>query len=166
MFALQLPVMGPHPPLPVPGTLRGVGVPTRRSGKGVCCCCVQHSLLLCWPLSSCAQETWRPTLDLLNVSSKVATARSINDEFCPAVDLVSDNVAKLQTLIWDASPEWYHLGLELGIKEVTLRNIKQTYSKQSGRLLHRDAVRVAEDGGASSLVGWAAGSIGESSCGA
>lgn len=41
------------------------------------------------------------------------------------VDLVSDNLSKLKNLLWDASPDWYGLGLELGIHETALKVIKR-----------------------------------------
>lgn len=41
-----------------------------------------------------------------------------------AVDLVSDNLPKVKNLLWDASPDWFDLGLELGIGQTTLRAIQ------------------------------------------
>lgn len=40
-----------------------------------------------------------------------------------AVDLVPDNLAKVRNLLWDASPDWFDLGLELGINQTSLRII-------------------------------------------
>ena len=40
------------------------------------------------------------------------------------VDLVSDNLPKVRALVHNACPKWYDLGLELGVKEVTLQTIK------------------------------------------
>lgn len=42
-----------------------------------------------------------------------------------AVDLVSKNLPKLKNLLWDASPDWSDLGLELGINLTTLRVIRK-----------------------------------------
>ena len=42
-----------------------------------------------------------------------------------AVDLTSGNLSKLRNLIWGACPDWFDLGLELGVEETTLRVIKQ-----------------------------------------
>ena len=37
-----------------------------------------------------------------------------------AVDLISDNLAKVRDLIHDASESWFNLGSELGLKQTTL----------------------------------------------
>ena len=37
---------------------------------------------------------------------------------------MSDNLPKVRALIHNACPNWYDLGLELGVKEVTLQIIK------------------------------------------
>lgn len=42
-----------------------------------------------------------------------------------AVDLVPDNLCKVRNLLWDAMPDWFDLGLELGIKETTLKVIER-----------------------------------------
>ena len=49
-----------------------------------------------------------------------------------AVDLVPANLPKVRNLIWDASPKWYDLGLELGVREVTLRIIKKSCDGEVG----------------------------------
>ena len=41
-----------------------------------------------------------------------------------AVDLVSKNLPKVRALIHKACPQWYDLGLELGVEETTLNIIK------------------------------------------
>jgi hypothetical protein len=41
-----------------------------------------------------------------------------------AVELVSANLSRLQTLTWSAQPKWFHLGLALGIDETKLKTIK------------------------------------------
>ena len=44
--------------------------------------------------------------------------------FVHTVDLVPDNIAKVRRLLWDASPDWLDLGLELGVNPTTLRIIR------------------------------------------
>ena len=42
-----------------------------------------------------------------------------------AVELKTANLSKVQDLLWDARPDWFNLGLALGINVPTLRAIRQ-----------------------------------------
>ena len=46
-----------------------------------------------------------------------------------AVDLVPDNLPELLNLLADASPEWLELGLQLRVRQTTLRVIERDYDK-------------------------------------
>ena len=46
-----------------------------------------------------------------------------------AVDLISDNLVKVRDLTKEASIQWFDLGLELGLKERTLRIIEANHSQ-------------------------------------
>lgn len=54
----------------------------------------------------------------------LARATSNSILFAYTVDLVPDNLRKLQTLVWDARINWFNLGLELRLKENTLKVIE------------------------------------------
>ena len=41
--------------------------------------------------------------------------------------LNTENLGKVQNLLWKARTQWYNLGLELGINEETLKVIKRNY---------------------------------------
>ena len=43
------------------------------------------------------------------------------------VDLVLDNLVKVLNLVLEVASKWYELGLQLGVKESDLKNIKHDY---------------------------------------
>ena len=52
---------------------------------------------------------------------------------CAIVDLNSDNLKKIQDVIWDARDEWFNLGLQLNIKIVELKVISTENEKVKSR---------------------------------
>jgi hypothetical protein len=52
-----------------------------------------------------------------------------------AVDLVPDNIRELSSSLVDASPEWFTLGLQLGINYTDLKMIEQNNHRVQDRFM-------------------------------
>ena len=48
-----------------------------------------------------------------------------------AVDLISGNLGKVQTVVWKARSQWFNLGLGLGIDQDTLKMLKRQYPDEN-----------------------------------